>query len=138
MTTDNNKAIVRSVYDAINDRDVAAFDALIAADVESHTPFPQPDAGLAGYRDVFAEVLAAFPDYRVEVHDQIAEGDEVVTRYTATGTQQGEFRGVAGTGQQVELIGIDIDRVRDGKVVEHWSEAGPSHLRAERGLVLAR
>jgi len=138
MTTQENKAVVRSVYEAINARDVAALDGLIADDIASNTPFPHAATGLAGYREVFDEVLAAFPDYQVTIHDQIAEGDEVVTRYTSRGTQQGEFLGVAGHGQQVELDGIDIDRVVDGKVVAHWSEAGPAELRAARGLLQTR
>lgn len=138
MSIEENKAIVRRVYDAINARDVAALDGLIAEDVVSNTPFPQSDPGLAGFREAFSQVLAAFPDYKVVVHDQIAEGDEVVTRYTSGGTQQGDIQGVAGSGQHVELLGIDIDRVVDGRIVEHWSEAGTDQLRVKRGLVLPR
>lgn len=138
MSIEENKAIVRRVYDAINARDVGALDDLIAEDVVSNTPFPQSDPGLAGFREAFAQVLAAFPDYEVVVHDQIAEGDQVVTRYTSSGTQQGDLQGVAGTGQHVELLGIDIDRVADGKIVQHWSEAGTDHLRMKHGLVLPR
>ena len=65
----------------------------------------------------------AVPDLSYTVDDQVAEGDEVVTRYTATGTHQGEFFGVAGTGNRIEMSGIQIDRFDEsGKMIEEWPE----------------
>ncbi|MDQ3864512.1 MAG: ester cyclase [Actinomycetota bacterium] len=65
----------------------------------------------------------AIPDLTYTVEDQIAEGDKVVTRYTASGTQQGEFFGVAPTGKRVEFTGIQIDRFDEsGRMVEEWPE----------------
>jgi predicted ester cyclase len=57
------------------------------------------------------------------VEDQVAEGDKVVSRYRVSGTHQGEFFGVAGTGNRVEFTGINIDRFDEsGKMVEEWPE----------------
>ena len=65
----------------------------------------------------------AVPDLTYTVEDQVAEGDKVVTRYTASGTHQGEFFGVAGTGNRVEFTGIQIDRFgKSGKIVEERAE----------------
>ena len=65
----------------------------------------------------------AVPDLTYTVEDQVAEGDEVVTRYTATGTPQGEFFGAAGTGNRIEMSGIQIDRFDEsGKMIEEWPE----------------
>jgi steroid delta-isomerase-like uncharacterized protein len=65
----------------------------------------------------------AVPDLTYTVEDQIAEGDKVVTRYRATGTHQGEFFGVPGTGNRIEMSGIQIDRFEEGgKMVEEWPE----------------
>ena len=65
----------------------------------------------------------AVPDLTYTVEDQVAEGDKVVTRYTASGTHQGEFFGVAGTGKHIEMSGIQIDRFDEsGKLVEEWPE----------------
>jgi predicted SnoaL-like aldol condensation-catalyzing enzyme len=126
MSTEENKAIAQRVYDAINARDRDALSTLLAEDLASQTPFPE-GPGRTGFLALYDEVVAQYPDYRVEVQDQIAEGDRVVTRYTATGVDEG-----------VDLIGIDIDRVADGRIVEHWSEAGPAHLAARRGVVMPR
>ena len=65
----------------------------------------------------------AVPDLTYTVEDQVAEGDEVVSRWRAKGTHQGEFFGVEGTGNQIEMTGIQIDRFdEDGKMVEVWPE----------------
>jgi len=65
----------------------------------------------------------AVPDLTYTVEDQVAEGDKVVSRYTASGTHQGEFFGVPGTGKRIEMSGINIDRFDEiGKLVEEWPE----------------
>jgi len=65
----------------------------------------------------------AVPDLTYTVEDQVAEGDEVVTRYTVSGTHQGEFFGIPGTGNRIEFTGINIDRFDEsGKLVEEWPE----------------
>jgi steroid delta-isomerase-like uncharacterized protein len=65
----------------------------------------------------------AVPDLTYIVEDQVAEGDEVVTRWRASGTHQGEFFGVAGTGNRIEMSGIQIDRFDErGKMIEEWPE----------------
>jgi steroid delta-isomerase-like uncharacterized protein len=64
----------------------------------------------------------AFPDYRITIHDVIVEGDKVVTRKTFTGTHRGDWMGVPASGRAVSFGAIDIVRIADGKVVEHWAE----------------
>jgi predicted ester cyclase len=65
----------------------------------------------------------AIPNLTYTVEDQVAEGDKVVSRYTATGTHQGEFFGVAATGNRIEMSGIQIDRFdENGRMVEEWPE----------------
>jgi predicted ester cyclase len=65
----------------------------------------------------------AVPDLTYTVEDQVAEGEEVVTRWRASGTHQGEFFGVAGTGNRIEMSGIQIDRFDEsGKMIEEWPE----------------
>ena len=65
----------------------------------------------------------AVPDLTYTVEDQVVEGDKVVSRYTVSGTHQGEFFGVAATGKRIEMTGINIDRFDEsGKLVEEWPE----------------
>jgi len=138
MSTEENKALVRKVYDAINANDPDALDGLMAADMDSNTRFAHPDGGLDGFKESFKTALASFPDYSITIDDQIAEGDKVVTRYTASGTQEGDFMGVAPTGERIELVGIDIDQIEDGKIVAHWSEASLEDIMVKLGVAIPR
>jgi predicted ester cyclase len=69
-----------------------------------------------------ASVLAAFPDGRWTVEDQLAEGDKVVTRWSFTGIHRGNLMGIAPTGKQVTTSGVMIDRIVGGKIAEEWEE----------------
>ena len=65
----------------------------------------------------------AVPDLTYTVEDQLAEGDKVVSRYTVSGTHQGEFFGVPGSGKRIEMSGIQIDRFDEsGNLIEEWPE----------------
>jgi steroid delta-isomerase-like uncharacterized protein len=117
-----NKAVVlRFNREVIEKGDVAALRELLAPDFINQTAPPGVSAGPEGMRQVLFEVLRpAFPDLRVEIHDQIAEGDRVTTRKTLRGTHRGPLMGVPATGREVVIEVIDIVRVRDGRYAEHW------------------
>jgi SnoaL-like polyketide cyclase len=63
---------------------------------------------------------------RTEALDQIAADDRVVERWTATGTHQGEFLGIEGSGAKLDIDGMDISRLEQGKIVEHWTQLDAS------------
>jgi predicted ester cyclase len=73
------------------------------------------------YLKSLAEGLhAAFPDLRMEVIEQIAVDDRVVTRFELTGTHSGAFNTMPATGRPVRFRGVSIDRLQDGRVTECW------------------
>lgn len=76
--------------------------------------------GPEGVKDHIKALRAAFPDWREEVEDIIAEGDRVVTRFTSYGTHRGSFQGIPATGQAVVVREVAIFRLRNGKIVEQW------------------
>jgi steroid delta-isomerase-like uncharacterized protein len=80
------------------------------------------DVGAGAYSAAVEATHAAFPALVVTVHDQVAEGDKVVTRWSASGTHAGDFAGVPATGRLVTVTGIHIHRVRYGRLAEHWEE----------------
>jgi predicted ester cyclase len=102
-------------------RDPAAFAEYLSPDVIDHSPMPGTAGGAEGIRQVFEMLWAGLPDMRVEIHDQIAEGDRVATRKSFVGTQDGELFGVPPTGRDVHVDLIDIVRVVGGRIVEHWN-----------------
>jgi steroid delta-isomerase-like uncharacterized protein len=124
LGSEENKAIVRRLYEegwSAGDLDVAA--AAYAPDFINHNPaIPNLPAGPDGIRLLVSAFRAAFPDLRYTTEDQLSEGDRVVSRWTFRGTHQGAFMGIPATGQSVAVSGITIDRLADGRIVEHWRQ----------------
>jgi predicted ester cyclase len=122
MHAEANKQVVRRFVDeyqtAANE---GSFAELLHPDVVDRSRPPGIAEGAEGVRQQFEAFRAAFPDFRAVIHDQIAEGDKVVTRKVFHGTHHGELMGVAPTGREVQIEVIDIVRVEGGQIVEHWN-----------------
>lgn len=120
MTAEANKNVVRRLVDeAQSGGNLSVVDELLADDFVDYTPFPGVPPDRAGVKMLFGYLRAAFPDLRVRIDEQIAEGEKVVTRKTFEGTHRGEFMGVASTGRSIAFEVIDILTVRNGRVAEH-------------------
>jgi len=133
---EQNKAIVlRFNREVIEQGSEAAFQELMDPSFINRTAAPGVSPGPDGMRYTFEQVLRpAFPDLHIEIHDQIAEGDKVVTRKTLHGTHQGTFFGIPATNRAVVIEVTDIVRVRAGKYVEHWGSNNlPSVVASLRG-----
>ena len=137
MSAEDNKAIVRRAYDAINQNDLDALDEMVDSDITDHDPAPGQGPGLEGVKQYFSSLHTAFPDVHMDVEDMIAEGEKVVARVSVSGTHQGEFLGIVPTGNQVAIKGIDILRIVDGKVVEHWGKFDDLGMLQQLGVVEA-
>lgn len=115
---EGGKAVVRRYFAAVNGGDEAALDALVADDYVEHVP------GAGGGRESVKRHLAmfrsGFPDIRFNVEALLGEGDDVVARTVTEGTHSGEFMGHPPTGRPFRANGIEMFRVRDGRVAEHW------------------
>jgi steroid delta-isomerase-like uncharacterized protein len=119
VSINENKAVTqRFVDEAINRKNLDALNQLVAEDFIERVPFPGQAPGCEGLKATIGVFLQAFPDIVWTTHEQIAEGDNVVSRFTWTGTHRGEFLGVPATGRRVTVCGVFIDVVRDGKTVE--------------------
>jgi predicted ester cyclase len=121
-TLRRNKAVVlRFNREVIEQGDLAAFEEIMAPEFVNRTAIPGMSPGRDGMLVMLNHVLRpAFTDLRVEIHDQIAEGDKVVTRKTIHGTHSGRLQDVGPTGKAVAIEVIDIVRLRDGQYLEHW------------------
>ena len=93
--------------------------------------------GPEGIKEFITGYLAGFPDGRITIDGQLAEGDMVATRWTGRGTHQGELMGIPPTGKQVTVSGITISRVKNGKVVEEWSNWDTLGMLQQLGVVPA-
>ena len=135
MSTDTNKEIVRRLAVEPWEGNIGVIDELVAADYVGRDP-SQPDMhGPEGVKGFVTTYLAAFPDGKITIDAQLAEGDLVATHWTGTGTQTGELMGIPPTGKQVTVPGITISQVKDGKVVEEWTNWGTLGLLQQLGAV---
>ncbi|HEX9416896.1 MAG TPA: ester cyclase [Gaiellaceae bacterium] len=133
-----NKQLVQTFYEeVINGGDVDKIDELVSEDFVEHEEFPGISPDRDGVKDFFRLLRSAFPDVHFTPEDVISDGELVASRFTMTGTHEGEFMGVPSSGRQVTVSGIDIIRVRDGKCVEHWGQFDALGLLQQLGALAA-
>ena len=134
--TEENEAIARRVYEIISTGDFDRAEEIVDASAPDNELLPDdPPAKLIDtFKESFSEAREAFPDMHVTVEDLVAEGDRLTARVTMRGTHQGVFQGLAPTGKQVKVRAMDMFRVSDGKIVEHWGHADdPTDFLRARG-----
>lgn len=118
---DTRELVERLDEEIYRQGNLAAIDELVAEDFAHHAPIPTPQ-GREGFRQFIASFREAFPDATSTTHDTVVEADKATLRYTMRGTHKGEFAGVPATGNRVEVTGISIYRVADGKVTDEWAQ----------------
>ena len=122
MSAEQNKALVRRFLEARVETDLDAVDEILAPDFVCHfklVPGQQP--GREGLKQALAELNATMSNRRLIVEGQVAEGDEVWTRFTVRSTHdRGELMGVAPTGRELSSRSIEIHRIEEGKIAEVW------------------
>lgn len=135
--SEQNKAIVRRALEEVYSRgDLDLVDDLVAEDFVAHSSGPDL-RGREAIKQYVRSLREAFPDLHMTIDDQVAEGDKVVTRWTATGTHLGPYQKVPPTGRRGSMSGIDIDYVIDGKTVECWTISEELSLLRQLGIIPA-
>jgi steroid delta-isomerase-like uncharacterized protein len=138
MSSQENKELARRFMDEVwNKGNLGFIDEVTAPNHVSHDPASPEDmgGGVEGLRRFTEMYRSAFPDIQMTVEDVIAEGDKVVTRWTARATHQGELMGIPPSGNRVEVTGISIDRIEGGKVVETWSNYDALGIMQQLGVM---
>ncbi len=135
-TSEAAKAVVRRNTEEVQGGgNFDVFEELFADDFLDHTPQPGRTPDKAGARELYKILRAAFPDFHADIHWQIADGDRVTTYKTYHGTHRGEFLGVAPTWRKIQFETVDVMRVRDGKIAEHWGVANLFSLMQQLGAL---
>src|SRR5450755_2566596 len=136
MGIEHNKGVARRFFeDAYNTGNVGLLEELLTLTYVDHKAPPGTPSGPTGIAQVIMMFRQAFPDLHFTIEDQVAEGDQVATRYTFRGTQQGELMGIPPTGKQVSIGGISIYRFTDGKMQQAWIEYDMLGLLQQLGVV---
>lgn len=122
--------------DGLNRGDVSTADKAFAPDCVIHiTGSPERNLGLAGFKQMVAGLLAAFPDLRFTIEDQVVSGDKVTTRWTAEGTNTGPLGEVKPTGKRIRVDGLILDRVVGDRVAERWEQWDQMGMMQQLGLL---
>jgi len=119
MSLEENKAIVRKMFEAINKQNLALLNELMAPDFVLHM-HAQQTQGWKVNKQVVEDEIKSFPDLHVTIEDIIAEGDKVCVRLQETGTHRGKYHGLAPTGNKLSYTVVAIWRIVERKIVEGW------------------
>ena len=136
-STEKNKQIVtRFNKEVLEEGNRRSFTELVAEDCINHAAAHGVPAGKEGMDYFLLQVLrTAFPDLKVKIYSQVAEGDLVTTRKSIQATHTGEFLGIAPTYKKVEIEVIDIIKLKDGQYTEHWGISNIPSVMAQLSAV---
>lgn len=137
MPAEENKALVRRWFEELfNQEKLEVADEIVAQDHVLHDPtLPDLPSGPEGDKQLVGLYHGAFPDARITVEDQIAEGEMVATRWVGRGTHEGELMGVPASGNRVEISGTTLYRVSGGKIAETWTNYDAMGMMQQIGAI---
>ena len=135
--SEQNKTIVRRLFDELwNKGNLPVADELIAP-TYTHHDASTPDLGRGPESEKKRATLyrTAFPDLRLTIEDIIAEGETVTARWSCRGTHRGDLSGIGPTGNQINISGVTVARLSNGKMVEGWVNWDALGLMQQLGVV---
>ena len=133
MSIEENKALIRHIYELCNRKELDAYFQLIDSAYIAH--FSMGDFPLEQAKQFETMYFAAFPDAIATIEDMVAEGDKVAIRVTWRGTHKSEFMGIAPTGNKIETTNTPIFRIADGKLAENWATIDELRLMQQLGVI---
>jgi predicted ester cyclase len=137
MSTEQNKAVIRQVFEMIQSGRVGELEHITAANWVNHDPSLPPMQGMEGAKQLGSLFHNAFPDARIVLDNLAAEGDRVGAHFTFSGTHTGSFLDLPPTGKRVAVQGAGLFRVVDGKLAENWVNFDALGLMQQLGVVPA-
>jgi len=132
----HNKEHVRRVETVVNEQDDDLLAEIFAEDIVVRFHGGREEInGLDEYSAYLNEFYTAFPDLTISIEGMVAEDDMVAARYTGSATHEGEYRGTPPTGEQVDVSGMRIVRIEDGKISEVWGQRDDLGYLSQIGVV---
>jgi steroid delta-isomerase-like uncharacterized protein len=141
MSAEENKAVLRREVEELYNHtgNLDAVEELFSPEYVSYESTSGETRGIEGARQFAATFRQAFPDLECTIEDMIAEGDKVVMRFRGSGTHRGETEAFGPpTGKQMEISGITIKRLSEGKIVEAWTNFDALGMMEQLGVIASR
>lgn len=137
MSAQENKKLIRHVIEeGFNKGNLAVADDSFMPDYEVHAPgLPPLSRGPQAFKNAMTIWRSAFSDIHMTIEELVGEGDFVVNRFTARGTHDGLLMGIPATGKPIEINGIDMHRLTDGKVRESWINNDVPAILVQLGVI---
>jgi steroid delta-isomerase-like uncharacterized protein len=134
---DKNKQIIQTYFNEVwNKGNVDVLDELLSTDYINHTPStPNPPQGAIGLKPIVLAIRKGFPDLHYEIKEIITTKDRVVARVLMTGTQTDSLFGIPPTGKRIKVNQINIEKIENGKIVEHWRVTDELTMMKQLGVV---
>ena len=135
---DNRKLFQRYFDEVANGDKLELADEIFATDYQHHDPAnpdPRPVIGPQGVKDHLLSLKGAFPDLMFEIDDMVSDGDQIVVRWTARGTNTGDYFGMPATGKPIEITGMNTWQTRDGMAIEGWVNRDDLGLLQQLGVI---
>lgn len=123
MSTEKNRAAQERLAQAVTSGNLEVISEVFAPNVVDHDSAPDQQPGSEGVKHYFATLRSAFPDLTVKPEHMVTTEDEIALAYTISGTQKGDFLGVAPTGKRISARGMQIARFENGQIVERWGSS---------------
>jgi steroid delta-isomerase-like uncharacterized protein len=139
MAVVTNQELFRRYFDEVaNGGNLDLADEIFASDYAHHDPAnpdPRPMIGPQAVKDHLTSLKTAFPDLVFDVDDMIADGDQIIVRWTARGTNTGDYFGIPPSGKPIEITGMNTWKTRDGQAIEGWVNRDDMLLLQQIGVV---
>jgi predicted ester cyclase len=136
MTLEQNKALYwRYMQEIFNEGRLDSLDKFLSPSYVYQEAPPGTPAGPAGIKQVVTMFRIAFPDLKITIDEQIAEGDKVCSRTTMTGTHRGPLFGIAPTNKPVKMTGMVMVRIADGLITDSWVKNDVMSLMKQLGAI---
>jgi steroid delta-isomerase-like uncharacterized protein len=133
--SDRNKSLAKRFRQTCDEGRIdAAVQEFVSTSAKMHVA-GMPPLGAREVQGMLHQFYAAFPDLHHEFHDQVSEGDKVVTRMTMKGTHRAPFNGIPASGKPIAVGATVIDRFEDGRIAEHWSSLDMMSLMQQIGVI---
>jgi steroid delta-isomerase-like uncharacterized protein len=134
VSSEQNKAAVRACFENASRGNFDALDDILTTDYVLH---PEEARGTEGLKEIVQRYREALSGLTVSIEHQFTDGDYVATRYTITGTHEGDLMGTPPSGKDVAFSGITISRCKDGRIAEEWELTDTVALLGQVGALSA-
>jgi steroid delta-isomerase-like uncharacterized protein len=133
-SSDENKAVVRACFENASQGNFDALDDIVTSDYVLH---PEEVRGAEGLKEMVQRYRDALSGLRVTIDQQFTDGKYVTTRYTITGTHNGDLMGTPASGKDVAFTGITLSRCESGRIAEEWEITDAIGLLSQIGALPA-